>query len=269
MQIKYIDAHCHIQFEQYNEDDIKLIERMRDEGVAGIVVGVDLKSSKEAIVLTKEHEHLYASVGLHPNRVLNEHFDTESYRELARNPKVVAIGECGLDYFRPAEVNDEVKNKQKEILQKHIELAVEIDKPLIIHARPSKGTMDAYIDLIEILKKEKIKYPNLLGDIHFFVGGVAEAQAFIALGFTISFTAVITFARDYDEVIKAVPLESILSETDSPYVAPASRRGERNDPLAVVDVVTKIAEIRDEHVETVREVIFANSKRMFALPALS
>ena len=129
--------------------------------------------------------------------------------------------------------------------------------------------MDAYIDLIEILKKEKIKYPNLLGDIHFFVGGVAEAQAFIALGFTISFTAVITFARDYDEVIKAVPLESILSETDSPYVAPASRRGERNDPLAVVDVVTKIAEIRDEHVETVREVIFANSKRMFALPALS
>src|SRR3989344_4079573 len=183
MHIKYVDAHCHIQFEQYNEDDIKLIERMRDEGVAGIVVGVDAKSSREAILLTKEHEHLYASVGLHPNRVLNEHFDTESYRELARNPKVIAIGECGLDYYRlptneTAYSAEATKAKQKEILQKHIELAVELNKPLIIHARPSKGTMDAYIDLIEILKKEKIKYPNLLGDIHFFVGGVAEAQAF-------------------------------------------------------------------------------------------
>ncbi|MDP2655566.1 MAG: TatD family hydrolase [bacterium] len=265
MTLKYIDAHCHIQFEQYAEDDIKLIERMRDEGVAGIVVSVDYESSKKAIVLTKEHEHLYASVGLHPNRVLNEHFDTESYRELARNPKVVAIGECGLDYFRPSEVNDEVKNKQKEILQKHIELAVELNKPLIIHARPSKGTMDAYVDLIEILKKEKIKYPNLLGDIHFFVGGVAEAEALIAFGFSISFTAVITFARDYDEVIKAVPLESILSETDSPYVAPASRRGERNDPLAVIDVVTKIAEIRNEPLETVRATLLSNAKRLFTL----
>jgi len=265
MTLKYIDAHCHIQFEQYNEDDIKLIERMRDEGVAGIVVGVDLKSSKEAIVLTKEHEHLYASVGLHPNRVLNEHFDTESYRELARNPKVVAIGECGLDYFRPAELNNEVKNAQSEALRAHIALAVELDKPLIIHARPSKNTQDAYHDLIEILKEEKIKHPKLRGDIHFFVGGVAEAQALISLGFTISFTAVITFARDYDEVIKTVPLESILSETDSPYVAPASRRGERNDPLAVIDVVAKIAEIRDENPEIVRQAFLSNATRVFAL----
>ena len=270
MTLKYIDAHCHIQFEQYNDDDVELIGRMKDSGIVGVVVGVDTKSSKEAIVLTKEHEHLYASVGLHPNRAGNEVFDAEEYRELAKNPKVVAIGEGGVDYYRPIEVNDEVKNKQKEVLQKHIELAVKIDKPLIIHARPSKGTMDAYTDLIEILRGAKTVYgENLRGDVHFFVGGIQEAEELIALGFTISFTAVITFARDYDAVIKKVPLTSILSETDAPYVSPISRRGERNDPLAVVDVVTKIAEIRDEHVETVREVIFANSKRMFALPALS
>ena len=265
MTVKYIDAHCHIQFEQYAEDDAELIARMREEGVAGIVVGVDYESSKKAVALAEKHEHLFASVGLHPNRVGQEIFNADSFRELASSPKVVAIGECGLDYFRPVEVNDEVKNKQKEVLQKHIALATETDKPLIIHARPSKGAMDAYHDLIEILKKAKVKHPKLCGDIHFFVGGLAEAQALVTLDFTISFTAVITFARDYDEVICTVPLASILSETDAPYVAPAPRRGERNDPLAVMDVVAKIAEIRSEPLEIVRTELLANAVSLFAL----
>ncbi|MDP1707403.1 MAG: TatD family hydrolase [bacterium] len=275
MNIKYVDAHCHIQFEQYAEDDAALIDRMRVEGVAGVVVGVDKKSSKEAIILTKEHEHLFASVGLHPNRVADEPFDADVFRELANNSKVVAIGECGLDYFRPAEVNDDVKNKQKKVLREHIALAVELDKPLIIHARPSKGTKhpvgypdagDAYHDLIEILKETKAEHGEAVcGDVHFFVGGIKEAEALIKLGFTISFTAVITFTRDYDEVIRSVPIESILSETDAPYVAPVSRRGERNDPLAVIDVVSKIAEIRNEPIETVRAALLANASRIFSL----
>jgi TatD DNase family protein len=116
------------------------------------------------------------------------------------------------------------------------------------------------------LTKAKAEYPTLRGDIHFFVGGVAEAEALIALGFTVSFTAVITFARDYDAVIRSVPLTSILSETDSPYVAPKSRRGERNDPLAVQDVARAIAEVRGEDFETVRAALVANAKRLFALP---
>jgi TatD DNase family protein len=268
MKVKYVDAHCHIQFEQYAEDDTELIERMREEGVAGIVVGVDLESSKKAVALVEKHEHLYAAIGLHPNRANDERYDISYHRMLAANPKVVAIGECGLDYFRPIEVNEEVKNKQKEILQKHIELATELDKPLIIHARPGKGTQDAYHDLIKILKEEKKKYSNLRGDIHFFVGGITEAEALIALGFTISFTAVITFARDYDAVIKAIPLTSILSETDAPYVAPASRRGSRNDPLAAIEVVAKIAEIRSEPLETVRAALLANAGSVFSLALL-
>lgn len=264
--MKYVDAHCHIQFEQYAQDDTELIERMREEGVAGIVVGVDYESSQKAVALAEKYEHLYAAVGLHPNRVGEEAFDEAAYRALAERQKVVAIGECGLDFFRPAEVNDEVKKKQKEILQKHIALAAALDTPLIIHARPSKGTMDAYADLIEILKEAKAEYPTLRGDIHFFVGGIAEAEALIALDFTISFTAVITFARDYDEVIRTVPLAGMLSETDAPYVAPASRRGTRNDPLAAVDVVAKIADVRGEDPEMVREALLANAKRLFALP---
>jgi TatD DNase family protein len=265
VNVKYVDAHCHIQFEQYAQDDTELIERMREEGVAGIVVGVDMESSKKAIALVEKHDHLYASVGLHPNRVAQESFDESAYRALATHPKVVAIGECGLDFFRPAEVNDDVKRAQKEILKKHIELAAELDKPLIIHARPSKGTMDAYHDLIEILKEAKTRHPKLHGDIHFFVGSIPEMQAFVAFGFTVSFTAVITFARDYDAVIKAAPLANILSETDAPYLAPVSRRGERNDPLAAIEVVAKIAEIRGEPLETVRIALLANAARLFTL----
>ncbi len=269
MSVRYIDAHCHIQFEQYAQDDAELIERMRAEGVAGIVVGVDYESSKKACALAEKHEHLYASVGLHPNRVAQESFSEREMRALAENKKAVAIGECGLDYYRPVEVNEEVKRAQREALRAHVVLAAKLDKPLIIHARPSKGTMDAYHDLIGILKEARREHPKTRGDIHFFVGGLEEAQALIALDFTISFTAVITFARDYDGVIRAVPLASILAETDAPYIAPLSRRGTRNDPLAVQDVVAKIAEIRGEDSEVVRQTLLANAERLFALPILS
>lgn len=263
MNIRYVDAHCHIQFEQYAHDADELIARMREEGVAGIVVGVDHISSEKALALVSKHEHLFAAVGLHPNCVMEESFDEIAYHALAANSKVVAIGECGLDYFRPKEVNEDVKRVQKDILRKHIELAASLNKPLIIHARPSKGTQDAYQDLIAILKEAKNKFPNLRGDVHFFVGGIQEAEELIALGFTVSFTAVITFARDYDSVIRAVPLESILSETDAPYVAPVSRRGKRNDPLAVVEVVGGIASIRSEDPETIRTMLLENSQRLF------
>ncbi len=265
MPVRYIDSHCHVQFDQYDSDRDTLIEKMRKECTAGIVVGVDAKSSYEALALVEKNEHLFASVGLHPNYVAQEAWDKNTIEELARNKKVVAIGECGLDYFRPEYVNEEVKRMQSEVLQAHIALAVEVDKPLIIHARPVKGTQDAYHDLIALLAEAKKMHPNLRGDIHFFVGGVEEMRALTSLGFTVSFTAVITFARDYDEVVRATPLESILSETDSPYVAPASRRGKRNDPLAVRDVVAKIAEIRGEDEEKVRQALMQNSIKLFGL----
>lgn len=290
MEIKYIDAHCHVQFEEFDADREEIIEKMRNEGIAGIVVGCDLESSKKAVELAEKYEHLFAVVGAHPTDA-SEAFDVEKYRALASRARVVGIGECGLDYyrmqrtntegsasvfekqmkgassayFRLAENADETKLKQKELFKQHIALAAELDKSLIIHARPSKGTQDAYHDVLALLREAKQKYPNLRGDSHFFAGGVAEAEAFVALGFTISFTAVITFAREYDEVIRAVPLESLLAETDAPFVAPASRRGQRNDPLAVADVVAKIAEIRGENLETVRAALLANTRRMFAI----
>lgn len=265
MTTRYIDAHCHLQFPQYDSDREQIIEEMKKQGIAAIVVGCDLESSKKAVELAEKHEHLFASTGLHPNHDEDEEFDAAEYRALAASARVVAIGECGLDYFRPTEVTDEVKKKQKAIFNNQIALAAELDKPLIIHARPSKGSQDAYHDVIELLKEAKGKYPNLRGDSHFFAGGVEEAESFVKLDFTVSFTAVVTFARDYDAVIRMAQLETILAETDSPYVAPASRRGQRNDPLAVPEVVTKIAEIRGEGPELVRLALLENTKRLFRL----
>ena len=265
MIVKYVDVHCHIQFDQYAEDATQLIERMREEGVVGIVVGVDYASSVQAVALAEKHAHLFATVGLHPNREGTEDYDNTQYRALAEHPKVVGIGECGLDYFRPLEVTADVKQKQKALLMKQIALAASLDKALIIHARPSKGTQDAYQDMIELLKTAKESYPHLRGDIHFFVGGIAEAEALTGLGFTLSFTAVITFAREYDAVLQTIPLTSILSETDSPYVAPASRRGSRNDPLAVIEVVRQIATIRGEDLESVRTALITNAQNLFTL----
>lgn len=281
MTVNYIDAHCHLQFAQYDEDRDALAEQMREEGIAGIAVGCDLESSKKAVELAERYEHIYASVGLHPNHESDGKFNAEQYRTLAQSPKVVAIGECGLDYFRLPSVAlakegtereekaysaEATKTRQKSLFNDQIRLAAGLDLPLVIHSRPSKGTQDAYEDVIAMLTEAKKTYPNLRGDMHFFVGGIEEARAFIALDFTLSFTAVITFARDYDAVIKSVPLGSVLSETDAPYVAPLRRRGSRNDPLAVKDVVAKIAEIRGEDPELVRTMLLANSERLFGLP---
>ena len=281
MPVRYIDAHCHVQFGAFDADREELVGRMKERGVVGIVVGCDRESSKAAVELAEKHEHLFASVGLHPNHEPDEPYDRAYYRQLAAHPKVVAIGECGLDYFRPVVVDEMLKKKQQVLLHEQISLATELAKPLIIHSRPSKGTYDAYHDLIAILQHAKTRQPNvwttastkgqsnysgLRGDIHFFVGGIEEMHELTALGFTVSFTAVITFAREYDSVIRAVPDGSLLAETDAPYVPPMNReKGSRNDPLAVEDVVAKLAEIRGEEVEKLRERVLANSQRLFMI----
>ena len=265
MDKRYIDAHCHLQFAPYDPDRDELIAAMEARGVAGIVVGVDRASSEDALDLARKHEHIFASVGLHPNNVAREWFEVEAYEALARDPNVVAIGECGLDYFRPETLTAEVVHEQKQVLKDHFTVAARVGKPLIIHARPSQKTQDAYQELITMLAEAKREHAALSGDIHFFVGDKTEAAELVALGFSLSFTAVITFARDYDETIRAVPLASILAETDAPYVAPLSRRGQRNDSFAVEEVVAAIARIRGEDVEDVRRATVENAKRLFAL----
>lgn len=257
--MKYFDAHCHIQFPQYDEDRAELLASLREAEVGGLIVGTDSTFSKGAVDMA-DGKDWFAAVGLHPNDKPGEGYDDSYYRKLAEDPNVVAIGECGLDYFRPEEPQHE-KSRQVEVFDKHIQLALDTDKPLMIHARPSKGSMDAYLDAIDMLKGKGVR-----GNMHFYVGDLETTKKFLELGFTFSFTAVLTFTHDYDEVVKYLPLEHILSETDAPYVAPAPNRGKRNDPLAVREVVKAVARIRGEEEEAVREALLANALRAFRLP---
>lgn len=262
--MKYFDAHCHVQFEAYDEDRDAVFAAMRDAAIGGILVGTDSDLSKKAVQYA-DGKTLFASVGLHPNDKPNEGYDDAFYTELARDPKVVAIGECGLDYFRPEDPEAE-KVRQKDVFARHIELAGSLGKPLMIHARPSKGTMDTYEDAYTMLLEAKKKYPDLRMNMHFYVGNVPMTEKLLTLGATFSYTAVLTFTKDYDDVIRAIPLANLLTETDAPYVAPAPNRGKRNTPLAVRDVVAAMARIRGEDEEVVRAAVLANATRVFGLP---
>jgi TatD DNase family protein len=177
---------------------------------------------------------------------------------MAEDEKVVAIGECGLDYFR---LTEETKALQQKVFKEHIKLASEIGKPLMIHCR------NAFPDLISILQTTDHKLPAIPGIIHFMTGTKEDARELLALGFSFSFGGVLTFARDYDEVVRSIPLERILLETDAPYVAPAPYRGKRNEPAYVMESAKKIAEIKDVPFEDVARVTTENAVRMFGIDA--
>lgn len=263
--MKYIDVHSHIQFPQFDEDRTEVLNRMREEEIAAIVVGCDLESSARASALAKKEPDIWATVGVHPTDKRDEGFEAERYKELLHD-RVVAIGECGLDYFRKDGTDDAEVERQKELFLGQVHFALEKNLPLMIHCRPSKGTMDAYDDLLNIVKPMKKEHgENLRGNIHFFAGDLRVAKEFIALGFTLSFTGVITFAKEYAEVIRAVPLESIMSETDCPYVAPVPHRGQRNESAFVKNVVEKIADIRDEDSAEIQRALFDTAKRVFGI----
>ncbi len=199
-----------------------------------------------------------------------EEFNFDFYKKLAEHPKVVAIGECGLDYYRIKNyelgiTNEEGNRKQEETFRKHIELAVAVGKPLMLHVRNGSGR-SAYRDALSILNSYFVIHNSRVrANFHFFAGSWKEAREILDAGFSISFTGVITFARNYDEVIKNAPLDRIMSETDCPYVAPAPYRGKRNEPAYVVEVVKKIAEIREEEFEKVRAQLVENAVRFFGL----
>lgn len=258
--MKYIDAHCHLQFDAYNEDREQIIQEMKERGVYAIVVGVDFESSKKAVALAEQHENMYATVGLHPCYVTKENFNVAAYKEIATHPKVVAIGECGLDFFREEDIA--VHEQQREVFQKQVELSLELQKPLMIHSRPRKGAQDAYHEVIKVLEPHS---GLVSGNIHFFVGGDVERDAFERLNFTVSVTGVITFTDDYNSMVTGAKHSMLLGETDSPYVAPEPHRGERNSALNVVFVYKKIAELWGVSEDTARKHLIENTRRVFRL----
>jgi len=260
MQPKFIDIHSHVSFPEFDHDRAEVLARMREVGVWAIAVGVDLKSSKETVALAEKNNGIFATVGLHPADNRREVLAIEEYRSLLKHPKVVAIGECGLDYLRIKGDQDQDKKRQRDIFEAQLELAVEANKPLMIHCR------DAHEHMLDILKSKKRDHgEKLRGNIHFFTGSSDIAKRYFDLQFTVSFTGVITFAHEYDEVVRYAPDTMILSETDCPFVAPVPYRGKRCEPVFVREVVHRIAAIRDTDPEIMAETLVKNTFRLFKI----
>lgn len=267
--MRYFDAHTHTNFVAYKDDREAAILRAKDAGVVMNIVGTQKETSAFAVQLAEKYDNVYATIGLHPIHTSKsfhdakelgeggkgftsrgETFDPAVYEKLALHPRVIAIGECGLDYYR---CDESTKAVQKSAFIQQIELANNVKKPLMLHIR------NAYEDALEILKA----HAKVRGDVHFFAGDWNTAKKFLEIGFTISFTGVLTFTHDYDEVVKNVPLNMILSETDAPYVTPVPNRGKRNEPAYVIEVVRAIARIRGEDFEKVAPQLLANARRVF------
>ncbi|MBI2484223.1 TatD family hydrolase [Candidatus Uhrbacteria bacterium] len=265
-----IDTHTHIQFGHYQEDREKLIKQCVSEHVGMILVGCEYESSLQAVDLARAY-HAYpvwAAIGQHPTDTAVP-FHPEEFKALAKqSERVVAIGECGLDYFHLAHdaTDDAQKVRQKALFEAHLNLSSELSLPLIIHCRDAHDDMlqmlIAYFTRGGILPLEQRREQGVM---HCFTGTVEQARSYLDLGFLISFTGIITFARHYDDVVMATPLEKILIETDSPFLSPVPFRGKRNSPLYVKYVAERIACLKGMTVEHVAKQTTLNAQRLFGL----
>ena len=274
-----IDTHAHVNFSAFKDDGEEVLRRSLDNGVCVINVGSQYSTSVRAVEYAwKFKTGVWAAVGIHPvhlqKRIIKykdpqelqpseiktsgEGFDYDAYLKLARDQKVVAIGEAGLDYhhFERNSNIEILKKKQKKVFLKVISLANETNKPVIIHC------WDAYEDLFDIVKTNPI---NKKGVIHSFIGGHKTAKKFIELGYKIGLNGIITYSESYDRLIQKLSLEDILLETDCPYLAPVPKKGERNEPTFVKYVAEKIAKIKEISLEEVEKITTENAKKLFNL----
>ena len=286
----FFDAHAHLQFTGFDADREEIMKRARVADVFMVNVGTQKDTSKAAVEFAEKcKEGVYAAIGLHPIHTSKSYhdedelgggeaakaftsrgevFDEDYYERLALHQKTVAIGECGLDYFHftDDEPQEAQIKRQKKAFVAQIALARKVKKPLMIHCR------EAFGDLIDILSSPAYPPIENPGIIHFFTGTVDDARKLLDLGFSFTFGGVVTFpprkgksAGDYDEVIKMIPAERILSETDAPYVAPVPYRGKRNEPAYVVETVKKLAELKDLSPEEMKAQIWKNAQKLFGI----
>lgn len=251
--MKLVDTHCHLDNEQFDLDRLEVINRIKEKLEFCVNIGYDLKSSKKSLELAKEYEFIYAVIGVHPTDIseYNEVLESE-LEKMAKDSKVVAIGEIGLDYHWMTEPKD----IQQKIFRQQLELARRVNKPVVIHTR------DAMEDTVNILKE----YPDLTGVIHCYPGSIETAKVlidrfYLGIGGTLTFKN----AKKTVEVVKDIPLDRIVIETDSPYLTPVPFRGKRNEPIYVENIAQKIAKIKELPLEEVVKRTTENAKKLYRI----
>lgn len=276
------DIHTHLYWHSYDSDRDLVVRRAREVGVDKmLVIGCTVEESRQAIAVAEQYPNMYASIGIHPQEFFDESgiSNLESWmhqlRELAKNTKVIAIGECGLEYYAhdPTKtVTDEQKATQKSGFLAQIALAEELQLPMILHCRASTGSADAYEDLFEILQATSYKLPAIL---HCYMGDTEVTKKFLTLpNVYFSFTGNITYPvkkavvgtrDDLTETVKMIPLDRIFTETDCPFLTPQSHRGERNEPAYVAEVLECIARLHGVEPKAVEELTESNFKKVFPM----
>ena len=251
----FFDTHAHYDDKAFDEDRDSLLAALPESGVTLVIdPGCDVKSSRAAIELAGRYEHIYAAVGIHPEELGD--FTEENLREIARlakDERCAAIGEIGLDYYW----DDTHKAEQKALFERQIELALELDKPVIIHDREAHG------DSLETV----CRYEGLRGVFHCFSGSAEMAKELLRRGWYLGFDGPVTYknARKAIEVLEICPMDRLLLETDSPYLSPAPMRGKRNDSRNLKYIAEKIAEVKGCTAEDIARAAYENGRRLFGI----
>jgi TatD DNase family protein len=262
----FIDSHAHLEMEQFNADRDAMLQRAKDAGIETILAigsGTGPGSLDCAIQLADQHDFIYATIGIHPHEAkLASEADFEELAQLAKRPKVIAWGEIGLDYF----YDHSPRDVQQQVFLKQLHLAQKAKLPVVIHCRPSDNSNDAWEDCLNVLRDEWA--PSEIGGIlHCFTGTWAHAERALEMGFIISFAGNVTFpkAQQIREAAKQVPLDRILIETDSPFLAPVPHRGKRNEPSFVKETARQLAELRGLATDEIGLQTAKNFYRFFSL----
>jgi len=281
-----IDTHAHLNFKDYKDDADVVIRRALDNDVWMIFVGSEYKTSQRGLDLANKYEKgVYSAIGLHPVhledqqvasqdkdnsynfRTRAEEFNYDNYEKLAKFEKVVGIGEIGLDYYHInlADNVAQIKKKQHDVLIKQLKLARILDLPVILHCRLAHDDLVATLREFKRKNKELFKNDKPWGVVHCFSGDEDLAWKYFSLGLIISFTGLITFSKRWDNLIRKLPFEKFMLETDSPYMTPEPHRGNRNEPLLVKQVANRIAEIKSLSLDKVAEITTNNAKNLFRI----